>query len=57
MKIFLNDHVLEYNYKINLSSLRNDDKKDLITFYEKRLKDNEDACLKINEGLKNIIYY
>ena len=54
---FLNDHVLEYNYKINLSSLRNDDKKDLIAFYEKRLKDNEDACLKINEGLKNIIAY
>ena len=54
---FLNDHVLEYNYKINLSSLRNDDKKDLIAFYEKRLKDNEDACLKINERLKNIIAY
>jgi len=47
----------EFNEKLFIEDLSENDKKEFLRFYEKYLKSNLESCFEINENITNIIKY
>ena len=56
---YLDDGIFEFDNNIETQDLNEKDKTEFLNYYEnkKKLNDNLDSCLEIDEGLKNIIIY
>ena len=54
---FLNDGLYEFNEKLFIEDLSENDKKEFLRFYEKYLESNLESCFEINENIINIIKY